>query len=472
MPNDHAQQPRFNNASFFIWLISIAAIWAHTSQPKEVYQYWLHFDPVQTPAIILATLTAFASALFPTRTYVFLVFCVVQLVTILIRFPNVPTHIVMELILSASVIGAFLLLCYRQKSPAVHYRDLFHAYAPVARWLLIIMYFFGTFHKINPGFLSLESSCAIPFIYGFPIPDSLLSAPWVGYSAIYGTLILEFIAMLLLLNRRTKYYGMLLGMPFHIMIGLSSFGVLAHFSVLAIALHATFLPSDFGKRVLADKWLPRFMLRADSYMVITFVVVLLQFLLARFSLWSLMNIEFLIVAVVVFTLILRHGKFIQEDQDYRLISTLKPINLFAVLFLLQSAGPYLGLSTTGAVQMFSGLRTEGGISNHYIVTQPLYLFPYQKDVVYFDDMNDEFLDSLAAEGLAMNMFNFKEYVSRPTTKVRLPIKLRVNEESFTIATVDDFKAFANRYFVPYHYLERKFLHFKLIDSPHPRQCRH
>jgi len=62
------------------------------------------------------------------------------------------------------------------------------------------MYFYGTFHKINPGFMSPHSSCAVPFIGGFPILRDLLGPGWLEYLAIYGTLVFEAIAMLLLFS--------------------------------------------------------------------------------------------------------------------------------------------------------------------------------------------------------------------------------------------------------------------------------
>ena len=236
----------------FIWMLAIASIWVHTSSKSDVAQYWFRFDPVQTPAIILACVSALLAAVFPSRAIVVVFFAIVQVGVIYTRMPYIPTHVVMELILFSSMIFAFVCLAAKQRSLKVDSQEYFEIYAPVARWLLITMYFFGTFHKLNPGFLSIETSCAIPFIHGMPfLPQAIREHELVGYAGIYGTLIMEGIAMCLLLSKRTKYYGMLLGMPFHFFIGISEAGTLAHFSAFAIALHSSFLPTSFAERLKA-----------------------------------------------------------------------------------------------------------------------------------------------------------------------------------------------------------------------------
>jgi hypothetical protein len=51
---------------------------------------------------------------------------------------------------------------------------------------------------------------------------------------------------------------------------------------------------------------------------------------------------------------------------------------------------YLGLRTAGNFSMFSNLRTEGETSNHWLLrTNPLKLWGYQEDVVWFVNIDDE-----------------------------------------------------------------------------------
>src|SRR5690606_10652685 len=63
--------------------------------------------------------------------------------------------------------------------------------APVGRALILIMYVFGVFHKINSGFLNPEVSCAATLWSEMPPPLNALDATWFIYLAIYGTLVIE-----------------------------------------------------------------------------------------------------------------------------------------------------------------------------------------------------------------------------------------------------------------------------------------
>lgn len=471
--DDALRKYELSHATVFTWLLAVATIWHHTSSSNEVYYYWLHFDPVQTPAVILAVTTAFLAACYPTSTRFFLLFVVTQIGVIFTRIPYIPTHVVMELFLFLTMLFSYLYLAYKEKSWVINIDSMFELYAPTGRWLLIIMYFFGTFHKINPGFLSLDSSCALPFFYGLPLPDLILQQPWAQYAAIYGTLILEFVAMLLLLSSRTKYYGMLLGMPFHFIIGISSYGSLAHFSAFALTLHSLFVPNNFGQRIYEDTLFPGIFKQKNTFIIVTVVIVLLQFLFASLAAWTLMNIVFAIFGLLLMFMIFRHGAIDPAvSAPYKLSSRFTVANALSVLFFIHCSGPYIGLNTSGVVQMFSGLRTEGGISNHYIIQKPLYIFSYQQPVVYVEKSKDDFLSYLKEESLGMPLFDFQTFLTTKDEPLSLPMTLKIEDKIIDIYDGKSLKSFINTYFVAQSFLERKYLSFREVDSPKPAKCRH
>ena len=354
------------------WLIALSSIWHFTSSSNEVWNFWLHFDPVQTPSVIAALITALLAACFPANPRVFIAFALTQLIVILIRIPFVPTHVVMQ----GFLFGAVLLAAFARHldggRPLTMGR-LFSAYAPAGRWLLLAMYFYGTFHKLNPGFMTPASSCALPFVAGLPVPSALLEWVPFQYAAILGTLVLEAIAFGLLLFRRTKYWGMALGIPFHLLIGVSDYGTLAHFSGLALALHVLFAPADFGDRVRADARVPVWLWSLTAARVLVIAILLLQLVFALSASWALMNLLFGSFGLIWYLLILRNARVPTAGGSLLLARPLA-LNLWPALFVLHAAGPYLGASTAASVEMFSGLRTEGGVSNHYLVRRPLPLF--------------------------------------------------------------------------------------------------
>lgn len=466
---------RLDHATVFIWIFAVSSIWHYTSSSSDIVGYWLQYDPIVTPTVFLSIATAFVAALFPTRTWALLTLSVGQLIAISVRFPHVADHLVMELALNFSIVASFCYLAIRKRSLAVTTAEIFELFSPIGRWLLIVMYFFGTFHKINPGFMSLEASCAIPFINGLPFPDALLGNAWIQWSAIYGTLILEFIAMLLLLSARTKYVGMLLGMSFHFTIGISTFGTLAHFSAFAMALHTLFLPSSIGSRLEAEPLLPQFLRRPESFKLFTIILVMLQ---VSFALHLgltrqgyLVNSLFIVFGVTLMVMVLKHGQIRAADAPYRLRSSFAVLNVIPIWFVLHCMSPYIGLGTGGTIQMFSGLRTEGGVSNHYIIRAPIRLFPYQDKILYVEEAQNVSLNVAKNDGQGIVLFDFQRHFTKRESII-LPAQLRVDGHSYRLDDLDSMRQFADEHFTDQSWLERKYMSFRLVDELQPNRCRH
>ena len=474
-PHDRPGVGRPDHATLFIWIFAVSSIWHYASSSTEIYRYWLQYDPLVTPLIFLSIVTAFVAATFPARTWALLTFSIGQLIAIGLRFPYVADHLVMELFLNLSIVASFCYLAISNKTIRVGTAEIFELFSPVGRWLLILMYFFGTFHKINPGFMSLDSSCAVPFVSGFPLPGVLLDQEWLKWAAIYGTLIAELVAMMLLLSARTKYVGMLLGMSFHFVIGISAFGTMAHFSAFAMALHILFLPSSFGSRIASQSFVPGFLKNADNFRYFTIALIILQIAFGLHLGFTrqgfLVNSLYALFGVTLLILVFRHGQIRQEDAPYRLRSSLTALNIIPVWFFLHCMSPYIGLGTGGTTAMFSGLRTEGGISNHYIIRKPIRLFPYQDDVVYIDDAQNQSLIDAKDDGQGIVLFDFqRHFMGRD--QLMLPLSLRVNEVSYVMNDVESFQRFADEHFTQQSWLAQKYMSFRLVDQPQPNRCRH
>ncbi len=463
------------HATLFIWIFAVSSIWHYTSSGTEIAYYLLQFNAQITPLIYLSIVTAFVAALFPNRTWAVLTFSVGQLLAIGLRYPHVADHLVMELFLNLSIVVSFVYLSISKRGAPVTTTEIFEVFGPVGRWLLIIMYFFGTFHKINPGFMSLESSCAVPFITAFPLPDAILSSDWLGWAAIYGTLIFEFVAMLLLFSSRGKYYGMLIGMSFHFIIGISDYGTLAHFSAFAMALHTLFLPSGFGNRLVKESIVPDFLKSTENFRTFTIGLVILLVAsglhLGTTRQGFFVNSLFAVFGLTLLYLVFRDGQMRAEDEPYRLKSPFTAANLIPAWFFLHCLSPYLGLGTGGTIQMFSGLRTEGGVSNHYIIRKPLGMFSYQDTIVYVEHTENSSIKTAQDEKQGIVLFDFQRHF---TTRepLALPITLRVDGVRYPITDVETLTRFAEKYFTEQSWLEKKYMSFRLVDEPYPNKCRH
>ena len=121
--------------------------------------------------------------------------------------------------------------------------------------------------------------------------------------------------------------------------------------------------------------------------------------------------------------------------------------------------------------MFSGLRTEGGVSNHYIIREPIRLFPYQDKIVYIERAGNPSLQEASADRQGVVMFDFQRHFMTKEPLV-LPLQVRVGDVSYVISDKSSLIKFADEYFTRQSWLERRYMSFRLVDDPHPNQCRH
>jgi len=170
-------------------------------------------------------------------------------------------------------------------------------------------------------------------------------------------------------------------------------------------------------------------------------------------------------------LVIKYGQFRMGDFQYSLRSSLGVLNLIPLWFFLHCASPYVGLGTGGTIAMFSGLRTEGGISNHYVIQEPIPLFPYQDKVLYIEESHNSNLQRLAETGQGMVMFDFQRHITYRDT-LKLPLTLRVSGRQYRIENGDDLVAFAREHFTKQSWLEKKYMSFRIVDDPQPSRCRH
>lgn len=475
MTTDNNAQESSNcrlHAGLFSWVLAMALLWHHTSSSNEVWEYWLHFDPLITPLITITCVTAFLAACYPLKRSIFTIFAVSAFLSFIVRMPWVPTHVMMEMFLFSGIIFTSIKVVAQHQASGSSHNSAFELYAPLGRWLLIGMYFFGTFHKINSSFLTPSSSCAIPYLKGLPIISQYADLLSLQYAAIYGTLILEFIAMLLLFSVRFKYYGMLLGMSFHFAIGISSYGTLAHFSTLAIGLHTLFLPSNSVSNYLRDKHIPYALKKKNTLIAITITCVMLEFLFARMAWWTAMNALFATYALPIIFFVARYGKSEPAQPGAKLVSRSWVINGLSILFILHNMTPYLGLRTTASVEMFSGLRTEGGESNHYLIGNWSQLFDYQDTVIEIVQSDDPYFQYLQENRIGIIPFQFQRYVLEESDFFLLPLVLKVNGQVIQIRSPDDLKKLTEEYFQPQSRIEKLYLDFREVDLDSSNACRH
>jgi hypothetical protein len=341
---------------------------------------------VAVAALGVATVNLFRPSLAVTAVLVLL-----NLAEIVLALPSQSNHLFMNLFLCVGFVAAYGGLAVQERRLLPSPGRLFEAFAPLGRWMLILMYFYGVFHKLNTAFIDPSVSCAVVLWKAYDFPFGLGAWPLAQHAAIYGTLAIETTAMLCLLWRRTRFAGIILGVAFHWFIGFNPYQDYISFSLLSIFLHSTFLPASVGERLGSHRhgqaileWLRPPLRRA----IVVSGVFLLVAIAGRTAAWLVFGI-----AVLGLLLVVAREDSGAPDQ-VGLMPRRPVIALLVVLFLVNGALPYLGIKTGQTLSMFSNLTTEDGRSNHLIVRHPLSLLP-QAELVRIVATKDPFLKGIA-----------------------------------------------------------------------------
>jgi hypothetical protein len=116
-------------------------------------------------------------------------------------------------------------------------------FAPLARLELVILYGYAVLHKLNTDYLARESSCGVAFFQAmlerFPF---LPAVPALEVAAIYSPLIAEALIAILLISRRTRIAGILVGALLHVGFALDPIGPFYNFSSMLLAMFVLFAP--------------------------------------------------------------------------------------------------------------------------------------------------------------------------------------------------------------------------------------
>lgn len=348
--------------------------------------------------------------------------------------------------------------------------DIFTNFTTSGQIVLVIMYFFGVFHKINTDFLDPTVSCATALWREMPWPLFLIDHPIMHYLAIYGTFIVEGALLLMLFNRRTRHIAVVFGILFHLLLGLSNFAMYISFTTLAISLHCLFLNEESASNIQNSKLMESIKARVRSplYLGVAVFIALMAtiavFLTGQYSIMTLMM--FPILGPFCYAII-RHGasnKVLLEPGNRLSASVIAAV--VGLLFFFNCLTPFLGLKTAQSVNMFANLRLEGGVSNHLVFKSPPAPFTYLEDLVEIQ----------SSEG--GNVFKFYEGEDRAMVYYELLARIDDNpgqtvtylrngilyEDMSAKKLSEDIDQILHPKWV------RKWFHFKNVDLQTPKTC--
>ncbi len=362
---------------------------------------------------LAALLFAGGLLLRPTQPLRFAALGLVLAVALFAEMPAINNHGLLIFFIAVTAVAVYADLAVRgprrRPRPAAYYETL----APVLRAVVAVLYFWAVVQKLNTGFFNPDVSCAAMelgtlrrhAVFGVGL-DFLPGGPWTRTPAIYGTLIIETAIPTLLLIRRTRMFGVALGVGFHLVLGVSY----PAFSALLFAVFSVFLPPAFwgGVRRLAEgvaatsrvfEMARRIWLALGQAYPLAAVAVLGVFLFAGDS-WSVhvsgdwkRSVWFVYGLTCLGLLAVLALRTQEAFGDREVFATRIPRLLWIVPILLfaNGLGPHVGFKSTLSFAMSSNLRTAEGRTNHLFLPASLQIWDHGRDLVEIEDSSDPVL---------------------------------------------------------------------------------
>ncbi|MEC8783270.1 MAG: hypothetical protein VXY07_10620 [Planctomycetota bacterium] len=457
------------------------------------FQWWTE---LLTGQIVLGT--TLLIFLFPGSTIALAVFLASSIFHWFTLVPRVPNHIFFEMLVHLTLLSSLglSLLKSRQQNASETSGGRSSSFANTAFNLarpymiteLIILYLFTVIHKLNYDFFDPEVSCAVSMHHDVAASvPGIPEGPWTWWPTIIGTILIELAIPMLFIARRTRSFGLFLGIGFHLFLALHPHGGIYSFTGLLFTLYFLLLPDS------AEDWLtsrlakiPRLGRIGFKCVVLTgfFLTVYLQTVAGRegkpfedlnaigFMAW--LPLALLIAGVYILALIFgprnEHDAKVSSDRSNNLTEPKlgRLLWIFPILVLINGSSPYLGLKTTTAFSMFSNLRTEGGQSNHFFLSN-IGLFKYQEDLVEVVDSNDAQFWSLINSGDLIPWFEFRRMASMSERDDAAITCIRNGKH--LVLKRDDPSDESQEAFTPHPWLADKFLHFRSIRPfDQPQKC--
>jgi hypothetical protein len=305
-----------------------------------------------------------------------------------VDLPVVSNH---QLLLTL-LLTCWLLARWRAAEPAGD-----HAFVTAARWTFLVAYAFAAVAKLNTGFLDVATSCASLLFgratslwLGTPVD---VSSGW-GLAAVAVTVVIELSVPVLLLHRRTRRVGVVVGALFHLGLIMDPPAHFFDFTAVVLLGLALFLPRQdvtvLGREDRREQGLSQRGLR-DMRTVIAVVATALLTVdrVPPGTIWILAGLLLmgLTGAVIASSLtcppavrpVAAHPASARPGATWMAgevprSAGLRPAPLLVlpiVLALAIGISPYLEIRNGSAWNMYSNLAVADGISNHILIRRTL-----------------------------------------------------------------------------------------------------
>jgi len=441
--------------AFAAWSLCWAAaiLFSITASPDWFWTLLRH-PATASPIHVALAAVAFVVVLRPVSPWVVVLLAAVQVADVAAALPEVPNH---RLILTFVDLALIATLIRGRRGD-----QWFDAFVPAARIILVSLYAFAFFAKLNADFLDPSSSCAAQFFGNVTrwwpvIPDAAL----LRGGAVWAALVAEGLLAVTLCVPRLRPAAVIGGLVFHFLLALDATKVFLNFSSVMFALLISFLPRAFLDSLGGDLERHRG-LRAGLGAGLLAIVGSGLYAVTDWSTRANLHVWVRQIVWSVYALGVMGYTIRWCAREYRPEAPLPLPGAAAIaviaLVWLDGLSPYLGLKTRTTLDMYSNLRLEADRSNHFLVPRSLDVFGFLRDRVAILETDDPDLRRAYVEtGEEMPYVQLRDYLTRhPRVRVRY---LRGGAQASSVGTRE-----------PLPYALQKLLVFRPLGERSRREC--
>ena len=344
--------------------------------------------------------------------------------------------------------------------------EIFKLIQGPGKLILVTMYFYGIYHKLNLDFLNTDVSCAVELYK--PLASYVgLENNQVGHLlAVYITFVVEGIAILGLLITKFRTLGLVVGIPFHIAIGFTGYRFFMDFSTIVLTMYALNVNNEsinrfntWLKETLGPQWKVNLISRMRQFGALGFLIFVLihnrkvsaEEFMPIFALYSIPLYLFLTI-------------FVKNENGEQSLSKSGLIYIIPFIYFINGSSPYLGLKTESSIAMFSNLHVEAGQTNHLIHGVIPGFWNYSEEVITIESSENE----IFRPGENLVRYEFDKRLSRHPN-IDIEVKSNIDNLTQNISPSND--NWVNTY-TEAPWFVKKFLVFKPVDFNRPKVCTH
>lgn len=342
------------------------------------------------------------------------------------------------------------------------------AFHPAARWILLIFYGFAAFAKLNTGFFDPSVSCAVFYanqsLDSFGLRTIGVDSP-LAAASIWATVVIELSVPILLMVRRTRYLGVVLGTVFHTLISFDLHQHFYDFTAVLLPLFWLFVPdrtvAAVGERVESTPSRLANLLAALWSVVGCLLVVVATLPATVLSVAILAVLPF--VLWIPFSLtwlaVLLSAWAPSQVMTWELP---RSAVLVVILTFLNGLTPYTEVKTAYSFNMYANLRTAQGESNHLLIRTTLPLREGYQDPVQISESSDPGLELYRDKGYLVAYPQLRRYLAaRPDVS----LSFRRGSQALSIPQAGDIPEFRDP--GPWWW---RFFPLRAVDTHTPPRC--